>query len=131
MLNSRLLMLLFGLLLGSCMLHAQSTEPLNLMPLPAKVVHGEGALKIDADFRLAFSGYQEARLEHAGQRFRHQLRLQTGILLLPVSKAAAASATLTVTTDHESKPVQELGEDESYTLDVGPAGAKLHAANPL
>jgi len=113
------------------MTRAQSTEPLNLMPLPAKVQRGDGALKIDAGFSISFAGYREARLDRAGQRFLHQLRRQTGILLLPANKAAAASATLTVTTDHESKPVQELGEDESYTLDVAPAGAKLHAANPL
>jgi hexosaminidase len=108
---------------------AQSTEPLNVMPLPAKVARGDGALKIDATFRLVFSGYQEPRLERAGQRFLHQLRRQTGIVLLPANKGAAA--TLTIATDHESKPVQELGEDESYTLDVAPTGAKLHAANPL
>jgi hexosaminidase len=40
-------------------------------------------------------------------------------------------ATLAVSTDHESKPVQEVGEDESYTLDVSSSGAKLHASNPL
>ena len=45
--------------------------------------------------------------------------------------ADAAKATLVVTTDHASKPVQELGEDESYTLEVTLTGAKLHAANPL
>jgi len=109
---------------------AQSTEPLNLMPLPAKVERGDGGLKIDAGFTLAFAGYREARLDRAGQRFLRQLRRQTGIVLLPASKNAGA-ATLTVTTDHESKPVQELGEEESYTLDVTPVGAKLHAANPL
>jgi hexosaminidase len=108
---------------------AQSTEPLNIMPLPAKVARGDGALKIDASFRITFSGYQEPRLERAGQRFLHQLRRQTGIVLLPANKSVAA--TLTIATDHESKPLQELGEDESYTLDVAPTGAKLHAANPL
>jgi len=58
------------------------------------------------------------------------LNHQTGIVFghtpLDVSKA-----TLVVTTDHQSKPVQEVGEDESYTLEVTPTGAKLHAANPL
>ena len=41
------------------------------------------------------------------------------------------AATLEIKTDHESKGIQELGEDESYTLDVTSIGAKLHAANPL
>jgi hexosaminidase len=103
---------------------------LNLMPLPAKAQRGDGALKIDANFQIALAGHREPRLDRASQRFLGTLRRQTGIVFLSASNAAA-NPTLLVTTDHESKPVQELGEDESYTLDVTPAGAKLHAANPL
>ena len=33
--------------------------------------------------------------------------------------------------EHASKRVQELGEDESYVLEVSATGAKLSAANPL
>ena len=123
------LLLLSALFLGAGMSFAQSMEPLNIMPLPAKVQRGDGALKIDAGFRVAFSGYQEPRLERAGQRFLHQLRRQTGLVLLPANKNA--TPTLTITTNHESKSVQELGEDESYTLDLASTGAKLHAPNPL
>jgi hexosaminidase len=112
------------------MLHAQSNEPLNTMPLPAKVEPGDGLLRIDASFRVAFAGYRESRLERAGIRLERQIQRQTGLVILRASKSAG-TPTLEVTTDHESKAVQELGEDESYTLDVTPAGAKLHAANPL
>ncbi len=112
------------------MARAQSNVPLNVMPLPAKMEKANGALKIEPGFRITFTGYREPRLDRAGQRFLRQLQLQTGIVLTPASKNDTR-ATLAITTDHESKPVQELGEDESYTLDVTPAGAKLHAANPL
>jgi hexosaminidase len=115
---------------GACMLNAQTNTALNIMPLPAKADRGDGSLKIDASFRIAFAGYREPRLEHAGQRFLHQVRRQTGIVLLPAS-AATGAVTLEIKTDHESKTVQELGEDESYTLDATPTGARLHAANPL
>jgi hexosaminidase len=112
------------------MANAQSNLPLNIMPLPAKAERAEGSLRIDSSFRIAFAGYREHRLERAGQRFLHQVRRQTGIVLLPASTNTGA-ATLEIKTDHESKPIQELGEDESYWLDVTPNGAKLHAANPL
>jgi len=112
------------------MTYAQSAAPLNIMPLPAKVETADGWLKIDSSFNITFAGYREARLERAGQRFLHQVRRQTGIVPLPANKNAS-TATLQIFTDHESKPVQELGEDESYTLDVTPAGAKLRASNPL
>src|SRR5882762_2360049 len=126
----RILTALFVLATGAGMVKAQSNEPLNIMPLPAKVERGERWLKIDGNFRLAFAGFREPRLERAGQRFLHQLRRQTGIILLP-SSTNPSTATLEIKTDHESKVIQELGEDESYALEVSSSGAKLHATNPL
>lgn len=128
--KSMCLFLLASLLLPAMFLRAQSSSDLNVMPLPAKVQTGGGFLKIDGSFSVAFTGYQEPRLERAKQRFVATLNHQTGIVLnhTPVD---ASKATLVVTTDHESKPVQELGEDESYTLEVTSSGAKLHAPNPL
>ncbi len=119
------------LVFGVFSMRAQSPTALNLMPMPAKLQAGAGFLKIDETFRLSFAGYQEPRLERAGQRFLEQLHRQTALVLQSRDSADAAKATLQITTDHESKAIQELGEDESYTLDVTASGAKLHAANPL
>jgi hexosaminidase len=118
------------LLVSSGALQAQASAELNVMPLPAKAQPGSGSLKIDGGFDLAFAGYKEARLDRAGQRFIAQLTRATGILFLS-APADPSKATLVVTTEHQSKPVQEPGEDESYTLEVTSAGAKLNAANPL
>jgi hexosaminidase len=126
---------------GSMTLHAQSTEehssqsrsvpPLpDLMPLPAKVSSGLGALKLDAAFSISFTGYKEPRLDRAAHRFMEQLHRQTA-LVFASGNATQNKTSLTIITDHESKPVQELGEDESYDLEISPEGAKLHAANPL
>jgi len=124
------LFVLTSLLVASMSARAQSSAELNVMPLPAKVQMGTGSLKIDGGFTYAFAGFREARLDRAGQRFLTQLNRETGIVF-GHNSADPAKATLVVNTDHESKPVQELGEDESYTLEVTAAGAKLHAANPL
>src|SRR5579859_2264488 len=126
----RVLPVLFLLAAEAGMANAQSDAPLNIMPLPAKAERGDGSLKIDASFHLAFAGHREPRLERAGQRLLHQVRRQTGIVLLPASTNTGA-ATLEIKTDHEGKAIQELGEDESYTLDVTSSGAKLHAEDPL
>jgi hexosaminidase len=126
----RILAVFFLLAARACMADAQSNLPLNIMPLPARAERGDGSLNIDASFHLAFVGYREPRLERAGQRFLHQVRRQTGIVMFPAS-ANTGAATLEVKTDHESKAIQDLGEDESYWLDVTPGGAKLHAASPL
>ncbi|MGB7462053.1 MAG: family 20 glycosylhydrolase [Candidatus Acidiferrum sp.] len=119
-------------MVGSMQTGAQSPTELNVMPLPAKAQLGSGALKIDAGFTLAFTGYREERLDRAGRRFLLQCNRETGLVFGQEAAAAdPAKATLIVTTDHASKPVQELGEDESYTLEVTSTGAKLHAATPL
>lgn len=117
-------------IVGSLHARAQSRAELNLIPLPAKAQQGSGSLKIEAGFTLAFTGYREARLDRAGQRFLVQLSRETG-LVFGDGTVEAPKATLVVTTDQAGKAVQELGEDESYTLDVTPTGAKLHAGNPL
>ncbi len=120
-----------SLALGAISMCAQSPPAINLMPMPAKVQTGSGFLRVDETFRLSFAGYRDPRLERAAQRFLEQLHRQTALVFVSRETVDPAKATLLVTTDQESKAVQELGEDESYTLDVAPSGAKLHAANPL
>jgi hexosaminidase len=123
------LILMASLVMGASM-PAQTSGDLNVMPLPAKAQLGPGALKLDSSFTLSFAGFRDARLDRAGARFLVQLHRETGIVF-PYSPTDSAKATLLVTTGQDSKPVQELGEDESYTLDVTPTGAKLNAPNTL
>ena len=122
------------LLLAACLLapraSAQTPPPLNLMPQPANVALGSGALHIDEHFTLTLTGHTEPRLDRAAERFLTQLHRQTALLLAKPSQDAT-KATLVVHIDHSSKEVQELGEDESYTLEVTSSGARLNAANPL
>ena len=117
---------------------AAQPPPLNLLPMPSQVQSGAGLLLIDKTFSFAFTGFSEPRLERAGQRFRKQLAKQTGLpltqYLTPHEASAsrvAPDATLVIHTAHGGKPIQELGEDESYTLEVSASGAKLNAETPL
>jgi hexosaminidase len=130
-----------GILLCVAGIDAQTPTPaptpmptrLNLMPYPAAVQQGGGALRVDASFSVTLRGYTESRLDRAVQRFQRQLFHQTAIPLTPPKAGAAKStaSTLQIHTDHASKEIQELGEDESYTLEVTPDSARLSAANPL
>jgi hexosaminidase len=123
------LILIASLMIGASM-PAQTSADLNVMPLPAKAQIGTGALKLDSSFAIAFAGFRDARLDRAGERFVIQLHRETGIVF-SYSPIDSAKATLLVTTGQDSKPVQELGEDESYTLDITPTGAKLNAPTTL
>src|ERR1700720_534040 len=118
----------FALLLYAANAGAQEPPKLNLMPMPGSVQRGTGSLRIDSSFSVAPTPHTEPRLDRAVQRFVRQLSRQTA---LPFSAKASAKPTLTVHTDHASKEVQELGEDESYTLSVTADGAKIEAPTPL
>jgi len=124
------------LLLGALVLfalmpsNAQTQRQLNLMPWPSSVQQGSGELRIDATFSVALTGHTEPRLEHSVARFLTQLNRETAFPNL-AKGATSGKATLTIHTDHASKEIQELGEDEGYTLEVTTDGAKLNAATPL
>jgi hexosaminidase len=109
---------------------AQQQVPLNLMPLPSDYTAGSGSMPFDQSFSIALAGYKEDRLVRAVQRFVTNASKRTGIPLT-TNLGNEAKATLLIHTDHASKAVQETGEDESYALEVTPAGAKVSAATPL
>jgi hexosaminidase len=115
---------------GTPSARSQGQPVLNLMPYPSSVQLGSGSLKIDSSFTASLTGYSEPRLDRATERFLRQLSRQTAIPL-GGKPSAPAKAVLVIRTDHASKEIQELGEDESYVLEVSATGAKLTAPTPL
>ena len=121
------------LLLCSIFVSYSAAQPrqLSLMPLPASVQIKTGQLVIDPSFSVGISGPSDAQLRRAVERFLDDLRRQTGMPPFDIKVTDAAQAKLVVHSERGSKPVQQLGEDESYVLDVSPAGARLNATTPL
>ena len=120
----------FSVVLGSAVANAQQVPQVQLMPTPASVQPGTGSLRIDSSFSVRLEGYTEPRLDRAVKRFLGTLSRQTAIPF-PAKHSASTQSTLVIHTDHASKEVQELGEGESYALEITPAGAKLTAPTPL
>ena len=114
-----------------CMLTAAFAQQLNLMPLPAKVTRGQGAMILSSPLRVVFSGYEEPRLHAATDHFLDRLSRSTGIPSRSPVAPEGAVATLQIRCDHAGKPVQTLGEDESYTLTIAASQARLEAPTPL
>ena len=120
------------LMLGSLIpLSATDPQQVSLMPMPASVQMKTGQLAIDSSFSVGISGHSDVHLRHAVELFLDSLRRQTGLPPLDMKVTEAAQAKLVVHCARASKAVQELGEDESYSLEISPAGAKLDAATPL
>jgi hexosaminidase len=108
---------------------AQEESPLPIMPVPAHVVQGEGEFLIDGNFDIALKGYKEPRLERARQRFLDTLSRETGIPLW--HRAILNQPHFIIEAAGPSAAVQQLGEDESYHLEISTTNVHLTSANPL
>src|SRR5579859_6298156 len=126
----RSLLVSLCLMLTSLFAAAQSQSQLNIMPMPASFQLGSGKLVISQSFSVVLTGYKEDRLDHAVKNFVRDLARQTG-MPLNAKPGDASTATLVIHTEHAAREVQELGEDESYTLNVTAANAQLTAPTPL
>ena len=96
--------------------------------MPASVQTSTGQLPITQSFSVAVTGFRDASLDLAVQRFQTQLSRQTGI---PFRAKTGAAPTLTIHADHGRESVQKLGEDESYQLTVTASSAQLNAPTTL
>src|SRR5438270_3594654 len=129
---------LFAMVLATllCMISAANPasaqspmHTLPVMPYPAHVEAGTGEFVVDGSLNVTLTGFSEPRLERAAQRFLMAAQSKTGI---PFQHTLAKSdAKLVIHCDHKSEPVQKLGEDESYSLEVTPAAIHLNAPTPL
>jgi hexosaminidase len=124
-----LFFLSFGTLSLASAISAQSPAALPVMPLPTHAVLGEGQFLIEGDFAVTLEGYTEPRLVLAKHRFLNSLSRETGIPFPDESNATQAR--FTIKTVGASDPVQKLGENESYHLNVAATGIELSAPNPL
>lgn len=129
----RLISILLFVALIAPAVPAQETSPIRLMPWPShlKELPNSGELIIQNSFTVALEG-NDPRLRQTAEIFLNDLRRHTGSLPLDFTVAEnPAQSQLRIHSLHSSKDVQELGEDESYKLRVGPSGAQLEAPTTL
>lgn len=125
------------LCLLACGAFAQNAPELSALPMPAVVRPGTGELVVTSSFAVSVGGAKDARLDRAVGRFQQALSRQTGITFAtkPSKDATAeprSGATgLHIQIDKAAHDPQQSGEDESYTLEVTPTGARLNAPTTL
>jgi hexosaminidase len=115
----------------ACLCHAEPSAQLNLMPMPANVQTGSGQLPIDASFSVGISGSSDRRLLRSVDRFLAELRRQLAMPPQSMQLVDVSRAVLVIHADRTGKTVPELGEDESYTLEVSTSYAQLSAPTTL
>ena len=126
----RTLSFLLSFLFFSFFAMAQIPSSLNLMPVPAKVQVGTGQLVVDQAFTALSTGRKDDRLDRGISSFLDQVSRQTG-MTLNGQPADARNATLVIRAENAGRKVQELDEDESYTLEITTSRATLTAPNAL
>jgi hexosaminidase len=100
----------------------------TLMPQPSALSTKDGRIPITSTFAISADHYQDVRLNAAIERCIHNLKNQTGVLIPTLIAFASTQATLLITVDGPGEAIQSVEEDEAYSLDVTPSGARLHAA---
>ena len=108
---------------------AQQAGPLALMPMPAHMTMATGQFAIDGSLKVDLQGFTDERLESGRQRFLEILFKETGIPYAAATQPGRAN--FIIKTAAASDAVQQLGEKESYHLEVSAAGVLLTAPNPL
>jgi len=108
----------------------------SLMPVPATFLRREGLLRIDSTFTVRTgSGPGDGRLARGVARFLRRLEQQTGFTFGEKATGSRQPVTgtsvLVVSAAGPGEVVQSPGENESYTLEITPAGARLEAATTV
>jgi hexosaminidase len=128
----RLTLIVPEVLLFAALLAAQETRPVRLMPLPSNMkIQPGGDLIIQTSFSVGLHN-NDLHLRKAAEIFLNDLRRHTGSLPLDFGITdQPGQAQLRIHSQRAGKEVQELGEDESYKLEVTASGADLAAPTTL
>ena len=111
----------------------QESQVLGLMPWPenVKTVPGSTRFMVENSFSVSVPANADRHLRKAVAIFLDDMRRHTGSLPLDFAFAESQKGQLQISVEHASKEIQELGEDESYTLEVTPSAANLKASTTL
>ena len=102
----------------------------TLMPEPAHLAVENGDLPLTPSFTTATDSFRDARLDNAIARMLKQLENHAGIQIA-LTPSASKTGTLIISVDRPGEAVQNVDENESYSLDVTPNGAHLKAATDV
>lgn len=106
-------------------------QELNLLPQPKQVQLTAGELSLRDGMVVKISGECDDRVGKSVDRLYPRLSSKLGFVVMQQPVAGTSPAALEIACDKKSAKVQQAHEDESYSLEVKPAGAVLHAGETL
>ena len=99
----------------------------NLMPVPASLRLLGGRMKVEPSFAVAVQGHSDARLLAGVERTVRRLEMRTGMEFARGLAEIPAAASLVLQCRAAGPATPELGEDESYVLEVSERQAFVNA----
>jgi hexosaminidase len=100
----------------------------NLMPVPANIAWKYGRLAVDKTFSVSVSGNTDERLKSYISRVMRRLEGRT---ILEFSRDFSLNSSLLIETQSTGNAIPNLGDDESYNLEISEKRAKLTAATTV
>ncbi len=97
------------------------------MPVPASVQWKDGRLPVDRSFSVALTGKVDERLRNYVFRVERRLEGRTVFEFSREPATDSSKASLLIETSSTGNAIPRLGDDESYTLEISDAQAKLTA----
>ncbi len=113
-------------------LASEKNSVLNLMPVPEKIVPGDGKFRLDQNFTISVHGKMGSRLYKGASRVLTRLAARTGFFFpreYITPQSSGTSGSLQIRCQREGKI--KLNEDESYRLTVTPGKIYLAAATDI
>ncbi len=108
-------------------LNVLQNERRGLMPVPANVSWKQGRLPVTKDFTVAVAGKTDERLKNYIFRVMRRLEGRTIFEFSRDLSANAADAKLLIETQSTGNAIPQLGDEESYKLEINNNQAKITA----
>jgi len=99
----------------------------NLMPVPANVNWKSGRLPVAKNFAVALAGKTDERLKQYAFRVMRRLEGRTVLEFARDFPNDSANANLLIETASTGSAIPQLGDDESYNLEISERQAKITA----
>jgi hexosaminidase len=103
--------------------------PLHLMPIPATLEQTQGIFRIQSDFRVAITGYNDSRLKNAVIRMLRRLQLKTGMppTNRTIQDSGTTQASMQLDCRSQEASIPSIYSNEAYSLEVMPLSIRLSA----
>ena len=109
-----------------------TADSLILMPWPRHIELMNGKFRLKRNLTVSVAGNPAPRMYDGATRFLRQLQRMTGLFLTQASVTPADTSSYSSFAIHVNRPGKvQLGEDESYSLEVTPDRIELKAEDDI